>query len=80
MNFFDKTYEFLNAIGINTKPIITNNSPYIDGIKANLENMNFDNSIKIWNYLIKHLTNFYITKEQSSLHYSSQTINYLKLF
>lgn len=75
----DKTYEFLNAIGINTKPIITNNSPYIDGIKANLENMNFDNSIKIWNYLIKHLTNFYITKEQSSLHYSSQTINYLKL-
>lgn len=30
----DKTYEFLNAMGINTKPIITNISPYIDGIKA----------------------------------------------
>lgn len=74
----DKTYEFLNAIGINTKPIITNISPYIDGIKANLEDMTFDTSIRIWNYLIKHLTNFYITKEQSSLHYSSQTINCLK--
>lgn len=75
----DKTHEFLNAMGINTKPIITNISPYIDGIKANLEFMTFDSSIRIWNYLIKHLTNFYITKEQSSLHYSSQTINCLKL-
>lgn len=66
-------------MGINTKPIITNISPYIDGIKANLEFMTFDSSIRIWNYLIKHLTNFYITKEQSSLHYSSQTINCSKI-
>lgn len=75
----DETYEFLNAMGINTTPIITNIRPYIDGIKANLEFMTFDSSIRIWNYLIKHLTNFYIIKEQSSLHYSSQTISCLKL-
>lgn len=75
----DKTHEFLNAMGINTKPIITNMSPYIDGIKTNLEAMSFDSSIRIWNYLIKHLTNFYITKEVSSFYYSSQTINCLKL-
>jgi hypothetical protein len=75
----DNAKAFLQSIGINTKPRFLSQALYIDGLKSNLENISFDNSIMLWDYFIKHLTNFYITKDEESMRYSTQTIQYLKI-
>jgi hypothetical protein len=74
----DEAQSFLIDININLVPKLLSTKPYIHGLKSNLDNISFDDSLMIWNYLIKYLQLYYIIKDDKNIKYSSDTITYLK--
>jgi len=83
-NFIDTSIQtslskaFLDDLGINSNPRFLSGTSYIDGLKNNLENISFEDSLMIWEYLVHYLTLNYIQKDDKTLRYASHTMGYLK--
>ena len=68
--------DFFKAIGISFVPKFNSYNFQIEGLKSLLDNISFNASIMIWDYYIKQLSSFYVTREETD--YSSKVINKLK--
>lgn len=74
-----QSQSFLLDLGINLLPRFFSGTPYVDGLKNNLENITLDNSLMLWEYLVHYLNLTYIQKDDKTLSYASRTISYLKI-
>ncbi|NQZ97505.1 MAG: hypothetical protein HRU01_13430, partial [Myxococcales bacterium] len=72
----DNSKDFL--INMSSKQLPSNSRYFILGLNENLNNISFDTSLLIWEFLTNTLSDIYIEKDSSNLTYSSQSIICLK--